>query len=84
MTMNYLLCEVLSTCHFISRNTDADVFFDYSPHCNAYSVFYYPDGWKEETAGEMVYLNSVTKINCKNLRATIAKLNAIATEMGVL
>ena len=82
--MNKLLCEVLSMCNFISRRSKADVFFDYAPHCNSYSVFYYRDGWTEYAAGEMVWMNSVTKITQKNLRATLAKLNALAIEMGAM
>ena len=82
--MNELLCEILSTCHYISRNTDADVFFEYAPHCNAYSIFWYRVGWTEETAINMEFLECVTKITCENMRKTIAKLNALAEEMGVL
>lgn len=82
--MNKLLCEVLSMCFRISRDCDADVFFEYYPHCNSYSVYYYPDGWTLETAGDMVHMESVTKITCKNLKNTLAKLNALATEWGVL
>lgn len=82
--MNKLLCEILSICFRISRDSDADVFFDYAPHCNAYSIFYYLEGWTQETARNMVYMDCVTKITCKNLRATLAKLNALAAELGVL
>lgn len=81
--MNKLLCEVLSMCHRISLQCDADLFFEYAPHCNAYSVFYYSDGWTAETAGDMVFLDCVTKITRKNLESTLAKLNAIAAEMEV-
>lgn len=81
---NKLLCEVLSMCYCISEESEADVFFDYAPHCNSYSIFLYRDGWTQETAGDMVYLECVTKITCKNLRRTIAKLNALAVELGVL
>ena len=82
--MNNALCEILSMCRLISRESDADVFFDYAPHCNAYSVYWYRDGWTQETAGDMVWLNCTTKITCKNMNDTLAKLNAIATEMGVV
>ena len=83
-TKNELLCDILSMCVYISQHSKVDVFFDYSPHCNAYSVFYYPEGWTEKTAGDMVFLNCVTGMTYKHLEDTIAKLKAIATELGVL
>lgn len=82
--MRKLLCEVLNMCSRISMGSEADVFFEYAPHCNSYSIYYYLEGWTQETAGDMVCLNCVTQITCKNLKATLAKLNAIAAEMGVL
>lgn len=82
--MNKLLCEVLNMCYSISEDSKADVFFEYAPHCNAYTVFYYHDGWTAETADEMVYLDMVTDITYENMKATLAKLNTIASEMGVL
>lgn len=82
--MNKLLCEVLSMCFRISMNSDADVFFDYAPHVNTYTIFYYRDGWTTETAGDMEYMNCSTRISVKNLKATLAKLNDLACELEVL
>lgn len=82
--MKNLLCEVLNKCCYISQNSDADVFFEYSPHCGAYSVYYYIDGWLPASAHDMVTMECVTKISRKNVIATLAKLNALATELGVL
>lgn len=82
--MNNLLCEVLSMCFRISRDSEADVFFEYAPHCNGYSVYWYRDGWTQKTAGDFVWLECVTAATCKNLRNTLAKLNAIAAELEVM
>lgn len=80
-----LLCEVLNMCHRISVDSKADIFFEYSPHCDAYSVNYYRDGWTmQSTADDFVYLNCVTKITRRNLKVTLAKLNDIASELGVI
>lgn len=82
--MNKLFCEILSMCYRISKHSKADVFFEYAPHCNAYTVFWFRDGWTERTAGDMEYLNCVTHISRVNMKVTLAKLHDIAAEMGVL
>lgn len=82
--MDKRLCDILSMCFRISRNSDADVFFEFSPHCDAYSVYYYRDGWTAGTAGNMEYMECVTKITSKNMRSTLAKLRALSYELGVV
>ena len=84
MKKNTLLCEVLSMCHHISNKSKADVFFEYSPHCDSYTVCFYRNGWTNKTAGDMEYMNCVTKITCNNLKLTRAKLVTLAIELGVL
>lgn len=82
--MKNLLCEVLSMCFRISCESEADVFFEYSPHCGSYSVYWYCDGWKPEKSFAFEWLNCTTDITCENLKNTLEKLNAIATELGVM
>ena len=81
--MKKLLCEVLSKCYEISTNTEADVFFDYSPHVNSFSVFVYRNGWTPETAGDMEYLALSIKATKGNLISTMAKLLDLECELGV-
>lgn len=77
-----LLCEVLSICHKISTESDADVFFDYAPHCNYYSVYWYRDGWSENKMMEWVDMTS--RITEENIELTILRLYNIAAEKGVV
>lgn len=76
-----LLCVVLSLCCKISNGSNADVFFDYAPHCDSYNVYWYRDGWSY--GKEMVWLEQTTEITEANLWATVDKLRVIATELGV-
>lgn len=70
-----LLSKVCKKCYEISINSKADVFFYYSPQCNAYSVNYYMKGWKENV--ETIYIDIVTDITMKNLKRTLNELDKI-------
>lgn len=81
--MNKLLCEVLSKCYEISTKTIADVFFDYAPHVNTFTVWVYRNGWTQETAGDMEYLALSIRVTKGNLITTMAKLLDLEYELGV-
>jgi len=79
--MRKLLCEVLSFCYKISNGSKVDLFFDYAPHTNSYTVYWWRDGWDGKTEPE--FLEMVTEITEENLRETFRKLREIAKELGV-
>ena len=81
--MSKLLCEILSKCYEISTNTKADVFFDYAPHVNTFSVFVYRDGWTEETNGDMEYFAMSLRATRGNLITILAKLYDLEDELEV-
>ena len=70
---------VLTLCMEISNNTEADAFFDYSPHVNGYGVHIYRNGWEEGAEAEYVDLTS--DITEENVNATLDKLAAIYCEL---
>lgn len=77
--MKELLLKILALCYEISTTTKADVFFDYQPHCNYYGVRYYKYGWDEND--EAIYIDISTKINIKNLKNTLEKLEKLKSEV---
>lgn len=81
--MNKLLCEILNKCYDISRKTVADVFFDYSPHVNSFTVYVYRNGWKHENAGDMEYFACSIGVTKGNLISTMAKLLDLEYELEV-
>lgn len=76
-----LLCEVLSICHKISTKSNADVFFNYSPHCDNYDVFLWRDGWNVDEDFEWLAMGM--KITEENIAMTIQRLYHFAWEKGV-
>lgn len=79
--MYNLLCEVLNMCYEISTKTEADVFFEYSPHVDAYMVYCYRDGWQPDVPFE--WIEQQASVKPMNLKITIEKLRALAAEKGV-
>lgn len=86
--MNEILCEILSMCYRISNNSKADVFFNYSPHCDCFTVNYYRDGWKEHHLEEhdeiCKYIAMTEGIDEENLLSCKAELMKLAEELGVV
>lgn len=80
--MNEMICEVLNLCYKISTESEADVFFDYIPHCNAYHVDVCPHGWKPNT-GKHPLTGSVETLTEESLKNTIIQLKAIAMFLEV-
>ena len=74
-----LLLEVFRKCYQISTNSKYDVFFDYAPHCNIYTIYYYINGWNPDD--EPIYLKSDVdisrKITIKTLQQTIKELDKL-------
>lgn len=47
-TIQDKLMKIISLCYEISNKTDADVFFNYSPHVNYITVYYYENGYHDD------------------------------------
>ena len=47
-----LMAEVLGLCYEISVNSEADCFFNYSPHVDSFDVYVYEFGWAVGAKGE--------------------------------
>lgn len=77
------LCALVSKCYQISTTTDADVFFEYFPHVNTFTVYVCPDGWTPENAGHMEYLAQSLQVTKANLLSTIAKLFELESKLEV-
>lgn len=78
MTTRSAMRQVLLLCMQISENTKVDAFFEYAPHCNAYTVRIYHDGWAE--GGNSEYVNCVSDVCLDNLERTIRALAEIYKE----
>lgn len=76
---NALLQKVLGLCVEISTTTKADVFFDYLPHVNSFSLRVYMDGW--EVDRPVSYTAECMDICERDLLAMIAKLEAMREEL---
>jgi hypothetical protein len=79
--MYNLLCEVLSMCYEISNKSEADVFFEYSPHIDGYMVYCFREGWQPNVPFE--WIEQQASVTPLNLLRTIEKLVALADELGV-
>ncbi len=75
-----LLLRLLDLAYEISNKTKADVFLDYAPHVNSFSLRYYKAGWEEE-AGEGVYIATSEWITIENLQSAIERLEQLKTEV---
>lgn len=75
-----LMAEVLGLCYEISTNSEADCFFNYSPHVNGFCVQVFEFGWAEGTKGE--YYAFFADVNRDNLLEVLDKLYALKHKMG--
>ena len=75
-----LMAEVLGLCYEISVNSEADCFFQYSPHVDYFDVQIYEFGWAEGAKGEYYAFNA--DVNLDNLLEVLDKLYALRAKMG--
>ena len=75
-----LMAEVLGLCYEISVNSEADCFFNYSPHVNGLYVQVFEFGWAEGAKGE--YYAFFADVNRDNLREVLYKLYSLKHKMG--
>ena len=75
-----LMAEVLGLCYEISVNSEADCFFNYSPHVDSFDVYVYEFGWAVGAKGEYYALQE--DVNRDNLLEVLDKLYALKHKMG--
>ena len=75
-----LMAEVLGLCYEISVNSEADCFFNYSPHVDYFDVYVYEFGWAVGAKGE--YYARQEDVTSDNLLSALDKLYAIRAKMG--
>ena len=75
-----LMAEVLGLCYEISVNSEADCFFNYSPHVNGLCVQVFEFGWEEGAKGEDHAF--CADVNRDNLLEVLDKLYALKHKMG--
>ena len=75
-----LMAEVLGLCYEISGNSEADCFFNYSPHVNGLWVQVFEFGWTEWAKGE--YYAFYAYVNRDTLLEVLDKLYALKHKMG--
>ena len=75
-----LMAEVLGLCYEISVNSEADCFFNYSPHVNGLYVQVFEFGWEEGVKGE--YYAFCSDVNRDNLLEVLDILYALKHKMG--
>ena len=75
-----LMAEALGLCYEISVNSEADCFFNYSPHVNGFYVHVFEFGWAEGAKGE--YYAFSADVNRDTLLEVLDKLYALKHKMG--
>ena len=75
-----LMAEVLGLCYEISVNSEADCFFNYSPHVDSFDVYVYEFGWAVGAKGE--YYARQEYVTSDNLLEVLDKLYALRAKMG--
>ena len=75
-----LMAEVLGLCYEISTNSEADCFFDYSPHVDSFDVSVYEFGWAVGANAEYYALQE--RVTSDNLLEVLDKLYALKHKMG--
>ena len=75
-----LMAEVLGLCYEISVNSEADCFFNYSPHVDSFDVYVYEFGWVVGAKGEYYALQEY--VTSDNLLEVLDKLYALKHKMG--
>lgn len=78
--IQYHLAEVAGLCYEISINSEADCFFNYSPHVNTFDVHVYETGWKAGESAEYYSFNE--DVSDDNLIDVLDKLYALRAKMG--
>lgn len=78
--VQYHLSEVACLCYEISVNSEADCFFNYSPHVNTFDVYVYETGWKTGGSAERFSFNE--DVTQDNLLEVMDKLYALRAKMG--
>jgi len=74
ITISSALCDLLALCMEISKTTDKDMFFEYSPHVNTFSVHFLLDDLK--SGRTLIYLTNVegNEITFRNIKECRDKL----------
>ena len=80
--IQYHLAEVAGLCYEISANSEADCFFNYSPHVNYFDVHVYESGWAKKDECECEVYASCTEVTQDNLMDVLDKLYALRAKMG--
>ena len=75
-----LMAEVLGLCYEISVNSEADCFFNYSPHVDSFDVYVYEFGWAVGAKGE--YYARQEDVTSDNLLSALDKLYTLRAKMG--
>ena len=75
-----LMAEAFGLCYEISTHSEADCFFNYSPHVNGFCVQVFEAGWAEDAKGE--YYAFCADANRDNLLEVLDKLYALKHKMG--
>ena len=75
-----LMADVLGLCYEISVNSEADCFFNYSPHVDSFDVYVYEFGWAVGAKGE--YYARQEDVTSDNLLSALEKLYALRAKMG--
>ena len=75
-----LMADVLGLCYDISVNSEADCFFNYSPHVDSFDVYVYEFGWAVGAKGE--YYARQEDVTSDNLLIALDKLYALRAKMG--
>ena len=75
-----LMAEAFGLCYEISTHSEADCFFNYSPHVNGFCVQVFEFGWAECAKGE--YYAFCADVNRDNLLEVLDKLYALKHKMG--
>lgn len=79
MNVRYM-AEVMGLCYEISTHSDADCFFNYSPHVNSFDVQVFEFGWAVGAKGE--YYAFSQEVNQDNLMDASEKLYALRAKLG--
>ena len=75
-----LMAEVLGLCYEISVNSEADCFFNYSPHVDSFDVYVYEFGWA--VGAKVKYYARNEDVTSDNLLEVLDKLYALKHKMG--
>jgi len=71
-SINQLVGEITSLAVMITSNTNADVFIDYSAHCDSLEIRIFKDGW-ENHCGPDIEEDAYTKIGPRRNEENVIK-----------